>query len=116
MVILLIGGTGKTSIRLAPLLQQSPISFLLTSCRVPTAAPSGIQAAKFDWLDPSTFPAPFAILLGKISAIYLISPKTPDPITPMNAFIDYAIKEHDVKRFLLLGRSTLEKGKVWRRG
>jgi festuclavine dehydrogenase len=110
MVILLTGGIGKTSLRLTSLLRESSIPFLLTSRKGQAAAPSGMQAARFDWLDSTTFSNPFNILSQKITAIYLIAPETADPVTPMNAFIDYAINEHGVKRFVLLGGSTLEKG------
>src|SRR5450432_996463 len=121
MAILLTGGTGKTSIRLARLLQDAKIPFLLASRKAETAAPSGMQAVKFDWLDSSTFENPFQHkLLGgqSISAIYLIAPEVQDPVPSMKAFIYLAAKKHRVKRFVLLTGSSAEKagfhvGKVW---
>lgn len=47
MAILLTGGTGKTSTRLAKLLQDAKIPFLLTSRKGQAGAPSGMEAVKF---------------------------------------------------------------------
>jgi hypothetical protein len=47
MAILLTGGTGKTSSRLAKLLQDAKIPFLLTSRKGQAGAPSGMEAVKF---------------------------------------------------------------------
>ena len=122
MAILLTGGAGKTSIRTARLLQDAKIPFLLASRRGQAAAPSGISATTFDWLDPATYLNPFAHQFPggqeRISAIYLVAPSVPDPVPSMNAFVDYAVTEHGVKRFVLLGGSTTEPGgpfvgKVW---
>lgn len=121
MAVFLTGGTGKTSIRIAPLLQDANIPFVLGSRRGASAAPSGTDAVKFDWLDDSTFPNPFEhkFPTGKtISAVYLIAPEVEEPAPSMNAFVDYAIKEHGVKRFVLLGGTSAKPGgrhvgKVW---
>lgn len=121
MAVLLTGGTGKTSVRLARLLQDANIPFLLASRRAEDTAPSGMPAVKFDWLDSSTFKNPFQYKFPDAEgfrAIYLVGPILDDPATPMNAFIDYAVKEHGVKRFVLLGGSPDEiggphLGKVW---
>jgi festuclavine dehydrogenase len=121
MAILLTGGTGKTSVCTARLLQDANIPFLLASRRGEGAAPSGMPATKFDWLDSSTFEAPFQYKFPageSISAVYLVSPEVADPAPQMNAFVDHAIKEHGVRRFVLIGGSTSEPGgphvgKVW---
>lgn len=121
MAILLTGGTGKTAIRTARLLQDAKIPFLLASRRGEAAAPSGMPATKFDWLDSSTFANPFEQKFpdgDTISAVYLVAPSVADPSTSMNAFVDYAVKKHGVKRFVLLGGSNTEVGghhvgKVW---
>lgn len=120
MAILLAGGTGKTSTRLAQLLQQVIIPFLIAS-RNATTTPN-LPAVKFDWLNPRTFSAPFEHKFRggeKISAIYLIQPQVTDPSEPMNAFIDVAVK-HGVRRFVMLAGSGCELGgsargvgKVW---
>jgi len=47
MAILLTGGTGKTSTRLAKILQDANIPFLLTSRKGQAGAPSGMEAVKF---------------------------------------------------------------------
>ncbi|OQE43094.1 hypothetical protein PENCOP_c003G03057 [Penicillium coprophilum] len=97
MPVLLTGGTGKTSVRLARFLQNENIPFLLASRRGPSAAPSGMPAIKFDWLDQSTWKEPFQYRFSggmTISAIYLMEPLVDEPWKPMNEFIDYARKEH----------------------
>ncbi|KAI9702943.1 MAG: hypothetical protein M1836_008157 [Candelina mexicana] len=114
MAVLLTGGVGKTASRLASQLQSASVPFLLTSRRGPSAAPSGMSAVKFDWTDESTFSAPFAHTFPnheKIKAIYLVAPEgVLDPAPPMNKFVDYALKEHGVKRLVLLAGTGLEKG------
>lgn len=129
MAVLLTGGTGKTSIRLARFFQDAQIPFLLASRRGGNAAASasGYPAIKFDWLDSTTFAGPFEYKFPDvpdgekttISAVYLVAPSVAaDPSISMNAFVDYAIKEHGVKRFVILGGSTADIGgphigKVW---
>jgi festuclavine dehydrogenase len=113
MAILLTGGTGKTSTQVARLLQDEKTPFLLASRRGEDAAPAGMPATKFDWLDSSTYGNPFnhEVAGGKgFSAIYLVAPDAPDPVEAMNAFLDFAVKEHSVKHFVLLADSTKQLG------
>jgi hypothetical protein len=108
MAVLLTGGTGKTSIRMARLLQDAKIPFLLASRKIESKTPSGMQATKFDWLDSSTFENPFQHKFPNgesISAIYLIAPETRDPVSPMNAFIDLAVQKHNIKTIRSLNRN-----------
>ena len=112
MAIFLTGGTGNTANPLAHLLQDANIPFLIGSRRGAAAAPAGMVATKFDWLDPSTFPNPFQYNFPggqRISAIYLVLPGIIDP-GPANTFIDYAFKTHHVKRFVLLAGATVQPG------
>lgn len=121
MAILLTGGTGKTSVRIARFLQEAKTPFLLASRRGKAAAPPEMPATKFDWLDSSSFENPFQHKFPggeSISAVYLVAPEVADPTSPMNGFVDYAIREHGVKRFVLIGGSSSEPGghhvgKVW---
>jgi festuclavine dehydrogenase len=121
MAILLTGGTGKTSVRIARFLQDAKIPFLLASRRGEAAAPLGMPAVNFDWLDSSTSKNPFHHEFSggeSISAVYLVAPEVPDPAPSMNAFVDYAVKEHGVKRFVIMGGSSTKIGgphigKVW---
>ncbi len=116
MAILVTGGTGKTSTRLAGLLQDAKIPFLLASRKAETEASSGMPATQFDWLDSSTYENPFQYKFpgGEIiSAIYLIAPPVPDPVPSMTAFVDYAAKKHGVRRFVFLTGTTTEKGGVY---
>ena len=114
MAILLTGGTGKTSIPLAYMLQDAKVPFLLASRKGPAAAPSGLPATKFDWLDSSTHENPFQHRFPndeKISAVYLIAPEVMDPAPSMISFIDLAVKKYATKRFVLLtGSSTVRGG------
>jgi nucleoside-diphosphate-sugar epimerase len=115
MAILLTGGTGKTSTRLARLLQNQHIPFLLASRRGTSAAPPpGMPAVKFDWLDKTTWQIPFQHKFAdgsNISAVYMMEPLVSEPWIPLNDFIDYASKDHDVKRFVLVAGTSSELGK-----
>lgn len=122
MAILLTGSTGKTALPIARSLQDAKIKFLLASRKGEAAAPSGMEATKFDWLDSSTFENPFqhkALDGESISAVYLVSPESLlDPTAPLNSFIDIAVNKYGVKRFVLLGGSLAKMGgdhvgKVW---
>ena len=48
----------------------------------------------------------------------MFAPRAANPANPMNSFVDYAIKEYGVKRFVLIGDSSSRPGglhleKVW---
>lgn len=116
MAVLLTGGTGKTSLRLARFLQDAKVPFLLASRKVETEAPSGMPATKFDWVDSSTFENPFKYKSPSgqsISAVYLVAPEIAEPSPPMIAFVDHAVEKHGVKRFVLLTGSSTEVGGVY---
>ena len=123
MAVLLTGGTGKTSLRIARFLQDAEIPFLLASRKAGAGAgaPNGMPALNFNYLDSSTFENPFQHKFPygkKISAIYLIAPATRDPSPPMMEFVDLAFKKHGVKRFVLMAGGYAQKGgsfvgKVW---
>ena len=121
MAVLLTGGTGQTSMRIAQQLQEAKVPFVLASRGAEGGTPSGMSGTKFDWLDASTFGNPFrhAFAGGEgISAVYLVAPPVADPVPMMVAFVDLAVHKHGVKRFVLLTGSTAEKGgyhvgKVW---
>ena len=106
MTILLTGGKGKTSSRLATLLKQEGYPVLVTSRSGST--PDGIKGCRFDWLDESTYANPFEAA-SDISALYIVAPRTLDMLTPTKGFIDYALKKW-VKRFVLLSASSIQCG------
>ena len=113
MAIFLTGGTGKTASRIAQFLQRAAVPFLIGSRRGEAAAPDGMIAVKFDWLDRSTFPNPFEHKFPReetISAIYVVPPEVAVPGPPTNAFIDYAIENYHVRRFVLLAGNHVEPG------
>lgn len=117
MTILLTGGTGKTSLRLASLLQDANIPVLLTSRRGPSAT-SLAPTIRFDWDDKATWTTPFSAATD-IKAVYLLSGQVADPAPLLNDFIDFA-KAKGVKRFVLCSGSTCEKGgafhgKIWQK-
>lgn len=115
MVILLTGGTCKTSKHVAPL-QDAKIPFLLASRRAEAAAPAAMPATKYDWLDCSSHENPFQHVLpngASISVVYLIAPGLQDPAPSMNAFLDLAVEKHGVKRFVLPSGSSLTKGRYY---
>ncbi|KAH7350584.1 hypothetical protein BKA65DRAFT_241896 [Rhexocercosporidium sp. MPI-PUGE-AT-0058] len=121
MAILLTGGKGKTSMRLGRILKDAKIPFIMTSRKGGSASSDELPVAKFDWLDESTYESPFqhpSIKGEKVSAIYIVMPENADPVTPTNAFVDYAVQKHGVKRFVLFSGTTAEKGvpvagKIW---
>jgi uncharacterized protein YbjT (DUF2867 family) len=108
MTILLTGGTGKTSTRVAKLLKAVNLPFLLASRSGPDAAPAGYPAVKFDWTDESTWPKVFEN--GAIDAVYMMEPQVPEPWVPMIKFVDYA-KAKGVKRFVLCAGTSAAVGK-----
>lgn len=93
------------------------------AARRPDAVPVGLPKVKFDWSDESTWTAPFAHSFSggeSISAAYVVIGGGADPITPVNKFVDFAFKEHNVKRFVLCAGSSTEPGgpmlgQVWQR-
>ncbi|KAF9018147.1 NAD(P)-binding protein [Hymenopellis radicata] len=107
MSILLTGGTGKTAIRLARLLQAANKPVILTSRQ--GVVPEPFTGVKLDWYNPATFGNPWAVDCN-IESVYLVAPPgPPDVLTPMKPFIDLAVKK-GVKRFVLLSVSTLDAG------
>ncbi|KAJ7215186.1 hypothetical protein C8J57DRAFT_1396959 [Mycena rebaudengoi] len=122
MAILLTGGTGKTGLRLARLLGDASIPFLLASRKGQAGAPPGTTTVKFDWFRKDTYDTPFQHTFPnneKIEAVYLIAPEgTEEPADFVNPFIDLALQKYGVKRFVLLTGTIYEKGgpdvgKVW---
>ena len=113
MAILITGGTGKTSSRVARLAQDAKVPFLVASRKGQDGVTSG-PAVKFNWLDPSTFENPFKYGFTngeKITAIYLVLPPSAgDPKDFINPFIDIAVKNYGVKKFVLLAGSSIIKG------
>ncbi|KAA8651201.1 hypothetical protein EYZ11_009242 [Aspergillus tanneri] len=114
MAILLIGGTGKTAVRLARFLQNDNRQFLLASRRGQSAAPQGMPAVRFDWMNRSTWKEPFLYrFVGdeKVNAIYLMEPLVDEPWKPLNEFIAYARQEYEVGRFVLVAGTSAQPGK-----
>lgn len=105
--VLLLGGTGKISSRIAPFLSQSGRTTLLASrsgtCK--TNLPH-VQGVKFDWFDESTW-SPLFITHPTISSVFIIAPPIMDCIPLMKSFIDLSLQHH-VKRLVLLSASLAD--------
>lgn len=108
MTILLLGGTGKTSTRIAASLAAAKKPFLVTSRRGPDASPNGFPAIKFDWTDESTWEKAFEN--DQIDAVYMMQPQVDKPWVPMIKFVDLA-KEKGVRRFVLCAGTSAAIGK-----
>lgn len=111
MTILVLGGRGKTAIRLAPLLEEANIPFLLASRSTSSSCP--YPQSHFDWEDEATHQTPFTQALsknyGNITAAYIVAPPVLDIIPRVIKFIDFARAE-GVKRFVFVSASILNKG------
>lgn len=113
MTILITAGTGKTAQKLVPYLTNSSTPFLLTSRNPkPSTTSSSPRYVAFDFTQPSTYPNAFPDdLTTPIKAVYLVL-----PITEANAaevtidFVDYAVRQKGVKRFVVLTGTTATKG------
>ncbi|KAL1974675.1 hypothetical protein VTN31DRAFT_4879 [Thermomyces dupontii] len=112
MSILVLGGRGKTSSRLARLLAQANIPFILASRTVSDTVP--YPQTQFDWDDKTTYPKLFADARAKtgkpVSAVYIVASASADVGQQLKDFIDVAVKENNVSRIVLLTASTMEKG------
>ncbi|KAL4262458.1 NAD(P)-binding domain superfamily protein [Pleurotus pulmonarius] len=113
MAILVTGGGGMTSKAMAIQLKAAGIPFLVGSTRGANASAPGIDAVKFDWTDASTFSLPFQHSFPngeKITAVYIVPGPLADPGPAINAFVDYAMKEQGVKRFVVCAGGSTKKG------
>jgi festuclavine dehydrogenase len=106
--ILLLGGTGKVSSRIAPLLSENGNSILLASRSGNALSLPNCAGVKFDWFDQSSYANPFSTG-SKISAIFLVGPSCVDQLPHMKIFIDLAISK-GVKRLVFLSGSCFEVG------
>ncbi|OAS99920.1 ergot alkaloid biosynthetic protein A, variant [Blastomyces dermatitidis ER-3] len=125
MTILLLGGRGKTTRRLASILSTCApeVPFLVASR---TSSPSSpYKHVKFDWFDESTWAQPFNAVSTSASAsavrtefqyssspitgVYIVGPPILDMVPLMKRFIDFA-RGRGVRRFVLLSSSVLERG------
>ena len=107
MTILITGGTGKTGLKLAHVLNKAGHAVLLTSRK--GEVPQPFKGVKFDWLDPSTFTNPFDVDPA-IDRVYVVGPiGVLDTLPHVKPFIDLAVTK-GVKRFVVLSGSPVGKG------
>lgn len=110
MTILLTGGTGKTGLPLARLLQDANQPFLMASRGV-SKVPERFQGTtvKFDWHDSKTYENPFNADKN-VDRVYLVcSEASTDMLSTAKPFIEVAIA-NGVKRFVLLSATTTPLG------
>ncbi|TEB20036.1 ergot alkaloid A [Coprinellus micaceus] len=105
MATLITGGGSQIGLRLFELLGEAGKPVIFAS-RSGSRLPAGVPSVKFDWEDPTTFEAPFA-LGQQIDYVYILAPNTSDPLTPVKPFIDLAVAK-GVKRFVLLSGAGAE--------
>lgn len=113
MAILVTGAGGKTSKEIIPQLKDAGIPFIVGSTRGASASSPGVDAVKFDWTDESTYPIPFQHAFPdgeKITAVYIVPGPVAEPAPAINAFVDYAMKEKGVRRFVMCAGESLKKG------
>lgn len=114
MAILLTGGTGKTSTRIATLLHTQHIPFVVACRNPPSTSTSSYASVKFDWTDSTTWLTAFS---HAIKAVYMMEPQVTEAWIPMIRFIDFAIAK-GVCRFVLCAGTTATRkadgmGRVW---
>ncbi|EPE32915.1 NAD(P)-binding Rossmann-fold containing protein [Glarea lozoyensis ATCC 20868] len=111
MTTLLLGGHGKTALQIAAILRASNQSFLVASRTA--SAGSTYTHAKFDWFDERTYESPFLKASSEgmkpIASVWLVAPPIFELAPPMIKFVEFA-RAREVKRFVLLSASTIEKG------
>lgn len=100
--ILLTGGQGKTSSRLAQLLQSRGHKVRTAGRKAPTSPDGPSEHVIFDWYDPSTHEA----ALKDMDAVYLVAPPDLHPEKMMIPFIRQAL-ESSVRRFVLLSSASI---------
>lgn len=106
MSTLLLGGRGKTSIKIATLLAEAKVPFALASRSKSDGCK--YQQVEFDWQKRNTYGIPFDTVSPPIKAIYIVMP--PDgAIDPVKEFIGVA-RGRGVGRFVLLSSSAIEAG------
>ena len=105
--VLLLGGTGKISSRIAPLLSQdgNPTLVASRSGTVKTSLPH-VQAVQFDWFNESTWVDLFTAH-PTISSIFIIAPPIMDCVPLMKSFISLSLTHH-IKRLVLLSASLAD--------
>lgn len=114
MTILLIDDTNKIFTRCVDLCKDVEVSFILASRK--TISSLDMLVVKLDYTNSFTFENAFQYEFSKekrITIVYLIASKILESTFFMNAFIDYAIEKHDVKRFVLMIDNIIESRSIY---
>ncbi|MBI1759108.1 MAG: NmrA family NAD(P)-binding protein [Actinobacteria bacterium] len=98
--VLVTAATGKTGRRVTPQLVKRGVTVRAAS-RNPTAANTGVEPVRFDWLDGTSYPA----ALAGVDAVYLVSrflvDFVTDPVEQVGTFLHDAA-DAGVRRIVLL--------------
>ena len=105
--ILLLGGTGKISSRIAPLLSKANYTTIQASRSGNAASCPNCSGVKFDWFDETTYRILFSD--SKISAIFIVAPPLLEGLPLVQKFVEIA-RESGVTRFVLLSASIIDVG------
>lgn len=111
--VLIVGGTGRVGSSLAQICQASSTPYLIASRSASSATASTAHpTVKFDWLDRTTWSNPFitATKTSPITSVFLVSPPVFDSSPIINDLVDLARTEHGVRRFVMLGATTIPPG------
>ncbi|KAF8182088.1 hypothetical protein BJ912DRAFT_979059, partial [Pholiota molesta] len=106
MTILITGATGRVGKSVVNILHSAGIPILLATRSGTGESP--IKAVKFDWLDKTTYGAPFEAD-SHIDKVFLIQPPVFDSLAYVKPFVELGITK-GVKRFVFVSSSALKKG------
>lgn len=107
MSILLTGGTGKTSLRIARILSSADVPYIVASRSGKSPIRDGLPCT-FDWNDESTWKNPWN-LSPDVKAVWLVAPPSFEPVKVMKPFIEMA-RKRGCERFVLLSTTVAEEG------
>ncbi|PPQ87278.1 hypothetical protein CVT25_004717 [Psilocybe cyanescens] len=103
MTTLITGGTGRSGLSLAKLLQGANRPVIIASRS--GEAPKPFKAVKFDWFDSKTYEN--ALSDSSIDRVYIVGPPGSADSSVLISFIDLAVSK-GVKRFVLLSATVFE--------
>ena len=111
MTIVLTGSSGKTARRIAELLEEADIPFVVASRR--GVSSNAHPTVLYDWYEPLTWPSLFDNVVtkqhGPVSGIYLVGPPELSKYYLVNELIDLAIR-NGVRKFVLLSVTVIKAG------
>ncbi|KAH9487321.1 Agroclavine dehydrogenase [Psilocybe cubensis] len=107
MTALITGGTGRSGLALAKLLQEANYPVVITSRS--GEAPKPFKAIKFDWFDTTTHESAFKDI--SIDRVYIVGPPGSNDSANIISFIDLAVSK-GVKRFVLMSATQIDPSRI----